>query len=110
MLAVAAAQRSPVTAQGMQDDPARGEIDLAAPELLDLRLPVNDFLSRGQAAAHLTSPVRDYPLPAVCGQPGTASRPGTASQHEKRRVTATITRSSSSARARPRGCAVSVKG
>ena len=38
MLAVAAAQRSPVTAQGMQDDPARGEIDLAA--RLRARLPL----------------------------------------------------------------------
>jgi hypothetical protein len=60
VLVAATAQRTPVTAQGMQDDPAGGELDLAAPELLDPRLPVNDFLSRAQAATHLTSPVRDY--------------------------------------------------
>jgi hypothetical protein len=48
----------------MQHDPARGEINLAAPELLDPRLPVDYFLSRAQAATHLTSsgpcPYRQY--------------------------------------------------
>jgi hypothetical protein len=58
----------------MQDDPAGGEIDLAAPELLDLRLAVNDFLSRGQTATHPTSPVPDYLLRAVCGRHGPPSR------------------------------------
>ncbi|MGO9194048.1 MAG: hypothetical protein ACLP8X_37110 [Streptosporangiaceae bacterium] len=70
----------------MQDDPARGEIDLAAPELLDPRLPVNDFLSRAQADTHLTSPIQDYPLPAVCGQHGTTSHHGKASNNHDQTI------------------------
>jgi hypothetical protein len=60
----------------MQDDPARGEFDLAAPELLDPGPPVDDLLSHAKVATHLTSWVRDYLLPPVCDRTHGTTSPG----------------------------------